>query len=253
MMMTNMRADELIEIEKQLAIREQAIINDNEANKQAMNRLLLGNVIIIYILLYYHYYYYHHQEKRHLAVETSKLQTEKNNNDTERFRLHQFAMELSKQSSVIKQKASYIPSSSLSSSSSSLIPSLSTSKMFINTDNNEFENIDFKSNNVTDLIVSDKKIDDIIVSLTPPPPPSSLSLSSSSNINMNEMWKTSKILSSSSSSSFGQLLKSKSNKTNDNYNDDDFDLSARAGLRKSFENLNMNFDGLKSSASKVLS
>jgi hypothetical protein len=68
---------------------------------------------------------------------------------------------------------------------------------------------------------------------------------------MNEMWKTSKIL--SSSSSFGQLLTSKSNKTNDNYNDDDFDLSARAGLRKSFENLNMNFDGLKSSASKVLS
>ena len=51
MMMSNMRADELIEIEKQLAIREQVIINDNEANKQAMNRLLLGNAIIIYIIL----------------------------------------------------------------------------------------------------------------------------------------------------------------------------------------------------------
>ena len=51
MMMSNMRADELIEIEKQLAIREQVIINDNEANKQAMNRLLLGNAIIIYINL----------------------------------------------------------------------------------------------------------------------------------------------------------------------------------------------------------
>jgi hypothetical protein len=51
MMMSNMRADELIEIEKQLAIREQAIINDNEANKQAMNRLLLGNAIITYYII----------------------------------------------------------------------------------------------------------------------------------------------------------------------------------------------------------